>query len=102
MSLRKVSFIFYVLLSFSTVTTSQQTCGEPKSSKMHCTLIGHVYNVMKVQEYQTCIKSCMEDDNCASCNYDLVSQQSEFTNVTKLFFPDEYENRYYSIYTEML
>ena len=44
----------------------------------------------------------MEDDNCVSCNYDLVSQQSEFTNVTKLLFPDEYVNRYYSIYTEML
>ena len=45
MSLRKASFIFYVLLRFSTVTASGQTCGEPKSSKMHCALIGHVYNV---------------------------------------------------------
>ena len=44
----------------------------------------------------------MEDDNCASCNYDLVSQQCEFSNVTKVLFPDEFVNRYHSIYTEML
>ena len=102
MSLCKASFIFYVLLSFSTVTASGQTCGEPKSSKMHCALIGHVYNIMEVQEYPTCIKSCMEDDNCVSCNYALVSQQCELSNGTKALFPDEFVNNYYSIYTEML
>ena len=98
MSLHKASFIFYVLLSFSTVTASEQTCGEPKSSKMHCALIGHVYNIMKVQEYPTCIKSCMEDDNCVSCNYALASQQCELSNGRKALFPDEFVN----IYTEML
>ena len=98
MSLYKASFIFYVLLSFSTVTASGQTCGEPKSSKMDCALIGHVCSTMKVQEYPACIKSCMEDDNCVNCNYDLVSQQCEFSNVTKAMFPDEFVNKYYSIY----
>ena len=69
---------------------------------MHCALIGHVYNIMEVQEYPTCIKSCMEDDNCASCNYNLVSQQCELSNGTKVLFPDEFVNKNYSIYTEML
>ena len=44
----------------------------------------------------------MEDDNCVSCNYDLLSQQGELSNDTKALFPDEFVNKYYSIYTEML
>ena len=55
-----------------------------------------------MQEYPTCIKSCMEDDKCVSCNYALVSQQCELSNGTKALFPDEFVNNYYSIYTEML
>ena len=31
----------------------------------------------------------MEDDNCVSCNYALVSQQCELSNGTKALFPDE-------------
>ena len=57
---------------------------------------------MAVQEYPTCIKSCLEDDNCVSCNYDLVSQQCELSNGTKALFPDEFVNKNYSIYTEIL
>ena len=44
----------------------------------------------------------MEDDNCVSWNYDLLSQQCELSNGTKALFPDEFVNKYYSIYTEML
>ena len=44
----------------------------------------------------------MEDDNCVSCNYALVSQQCELSNGTKALFPDEFVNNYYSIYAEML
>ena len=44
----------------------------------------------------------MEDDNCVSCNYNLVSQQCELSNGTKALFPDEFVNKNYSIYTEML
>ena len=45
----------------------------------------------------------MEDDNCVSCNYNLVSRrQCELSNGTKALFPDEFVNKNYSIYTEML
>ena len=44
----------------------------------------------------------MEDDNCVSWNFDLLSQQCELSNGTKALFPDEFLNKYYSIYTAML
>lgn len=37
----------------------------------------------------------MEDDNCVSCNYSLVSQQCELSNGTKALFPDEFVNKNY-------
>ena len=89
---------------FSYVFPQSLHQGKPVVSQSHpkCTARSLGMSTTKVQEYPTCIKSYMEDDNCVSCNYNLVSQQCEFSNVTKALFADEFVNKYYSIYTEML
>ena len=44
----------------------------------------------------------MEDAQCASCNYDLVSKQCELSSSTGAMAPDKFAKKDYSIYTEML
>ena len=100
MSSRVQTLFFAVFLL--TPLTSGQSCGETKSSVMHYTLVGHVYNVSEVAEYPSCMKRCLKDVKCASCNYDLIAQQCQLSNTTKALAPDKFVKKEYSIYTEML
>lgn len=91
-----------VVVTSLKICASEGDCGETKSSVMHYALLEHAYKRSVVQEYPVCIKSCMKDPNCKSCNYHLTTQQCELNNKTREMAPDKYVRKDYSIYTEML
>jgi len=84
------------------LNASAQNCGPTKSSILHYALLGHAYNTSVAQEYPSCMRRCMEDAQCASCNYDLVSKQCELSSSTRVTAPAKFITKVYSIYTEML
>ncbi|KAK2555602.1 hypothetical protein P5673_022623 [Acropora cervicornis] len=94
--------ITIVVVTSLKICASERDCGETKSSVMHYALLEHAYKRSIVQEYPACIKSCMKDPSCKSCNYHLTTQQCELNNKTREMAPDKYVRKDYSIYTEML
>lgn len=100
-------YCYFVIFASVVVTSlkicaSERDCGETKSSVMHYALLEHAHKRSVVQEYPACIKSCMKDPNCKSCNYHLTTQQCELNNKTREMAPDKYVRKDFSIYTEML
>ena len=93
---------FIVVLALIQLNASAQNCGPTTSSILHYALLGHAYNTSVVQEYPSCMRRCMEDAQCASCNYDLVSRQCELSSSTTVTAPAKFITNVYSIYTEML
>ena len=96
------SLAFTVVFALIQLNASAQNCGPTKSSILYYALLGHAYNTSVVQEYPSCMRRCMEDAQCASCNYDLVSKQCELSSSTRAKAPDKFMKKDYSIYAEML
>ena len=104
MPVRLASFVLLMVFHLTSPDhgASAQKCGDSKSSIMHYALLEHAYDTSVVEEYPSCMKSCMADAKCASCNYDLTTMKCEFSNTTKATAPDKFVKKDYSIYTEML
>ncbi|KAL9959857.1 hypothetical protein ACROYT_G033220 [Oculina patagonica] len=98
MPLRLATLLFFVAFS---VTPSEQTCGEQKSSEMHYVLAGHAYSTSEVDEYPSCLKSCLGDENCASFNYNFITRVCQLSNKTKSMEPASFIKKDYSTYTEV-
>lgn len=92
-----------ILLFFLTfmVITANQTC-EQKTSEMNYALAGHAHDAIKLNEYPSCLKACLDDGKCASFNFNFVTLQCELSNKTKAIEPNSFIEKKYSTYTEVL